>query len=113
MILDRLEVFVALLSGLGILIGGLAVGQELVIVLRNVFIVMIAFYLVGLIIRVYLRAKVFPLPTDDEVPFEFDDLLDEDLTEGMIEFSGDEIGQAEHEQVEPVAIENDENRLVL
>ena len=99
MILDRLEVYIALLAGLGILIGGFVIGQELVVVLRNVFVVMLVFYLVGLIIRIYLRAKVFPLPTEEDLDslgvFEFDDLLDEDLTEGMIEFSqeGAETGE--------------------
>jgi|GEM_PF-3463505 len=109
MILDRLEVFVALLSGLGILIGGFVVGQELVVVLRNVFIVMLAFYLVGLIVRVYLRKKVFPLPVDDEAPFEFDDLLNEDLTEGLIEFSGEG-----SEVIEPIAVaESNENQHLI
>jgi len=87
--LDKLEYITSLLAGLGVAIGGFVLGQELVTVLFNIFIVMIVFYIIGLITRLYLRAKVFPLPTedDDELPQEDYELLDEELTEGTIEAS--------------------------
>lgn len=88
MVLDKLEYIISLLAGLGIAIGGFAVGQELTVVLLNVFLGLVVFYIIGLVARVYLRAKVFPHPIEeDEEIFEDYELLDEELTEGLIESS--------------------------
>jgi hypothetical protein len=66
MILDKLEYIVALLAGLGVAIGGFAVGQDLPTVLLHLFIALVVFYIIGLIIRIYLRAKVFPIVIEDD-----------------------------------------------
>ena len=88
--LDKLEYIVSLLAGLAIAITGFAVGFELTTVLLHLFIAMVVFYLIGLVVRIYLRAKVFPYPVEeDEEIYEeeedYEELLDEELTEGLIE----------------------------
>ncbi|MDR2167783.1 MAG: hypothetical protein LBE35_08060 [Clostridiales bacterium] len=79
MVLDKLEYIVSLLAGLGVAIGGFAAGQELPTVLLHLFIALIVFYIIGLIIRIYLRAKVFPIPVEEELlEGEEEELFDEE-----------------------------------
>jgi len=89
--LDKLESIVSLLAGLGVLIGGFLIGHELTTVLLNLFIVMLAFYIIGLVVRIYLRAKIFPILVEEDEEIDDDyELLDEELTEGIIESSLDD-----------------------
>jgi len=89
--LDKLEYIVSLLAGLGVLIGGFLLRQELVTVLFNLIIVMLIFYIIGLVVRIYLRAKIFPIPVEEDEAIDEDyELLDDELTEGIIESALDE-----------------------
>ena len=66
MVLDKLEYILALLAGLGVAIGGAVLGLEFTTLLLHLLIVMAAFFVVGMVVRIYLRAKVFPHPVDED-----------------------------------------------
>lgn len=111
MLLDKLEYITSLLTGLGIALGGVILGQELTTVLLNIFIGMLVFYIIGLIARIYLRAKVFPIPVeeleeDEEIDEDYE-LLDEELTESLIESNLEE--EEKNELTESITFTNEED----
>jgi len=89
-----------LLGGLVVTILGLATGRELTNVLFDLLIVLIVFYVLGLVLKTYLLKKVFP-PSEDE-------FLSDEFLASLAE---DSMEDAEGEGIDVDAIFADEEKL--
>ncbi|MCL2572988.1 MAG: hypothetical protein FWE34_00370 [Defluviitaleaceae bacterium] len=97
MLLDKFEIFLALLAGLILLVVGILMNFGLPDILLRLLIALISFYIIGLIVKTYLRKKIF---------FDTEEELDADIDEETVH-SDEEL--AETETVE----NNAENQPVL
>ena len=69
MLTEKFEIFLALLAGLILLVMGFFLNFTLSAILLRLLIVLVVFYIIGLIVKTYLRKRIFfePEPeTDDE-----------------------------------------------
>jgi phage shock protein PspC (stress-responsive transcriptional regulator) len=59
MLIDKFEIFLALLAGLILLVMGIVMRFTLPAILLRLLIVLAAFYIIGLIVKTYLRKRIF------------------------------------------------------
>lgn len=82
--LDKIHIFISIIAAMAILIAGMIENLSLPKLTIRLIWVIIVFYIVGLIVRNYLKTKVFPeLAIDDEEndldeEHESEDTLDEE-----------------------------------
>jgi hypothetical protein len=60
MILEKLEIIICLFAGLAVTIVGIAARRELHVVLLDLFITLVVFYVIGLFVKGYINKKIFP-----------------------------------------------------
>lgn len=66
MLFEKFEILLALLAGLVVLIVGIVVSADIASVLIRLLIALISFWLLGKIIKIYLKTKVFVENKQDE-----------------------------------------------
>ena len=62
---EKLEIILCLVAGLSVTIVNIVLGRELTNVLFDLLISMVAFYIIGLIVKAVLR-KIFPPATEED-----------------------------------------------
>ena len=77
--LEKIDVLLCLLAGLVVLILGIVLDMELAAILTRLLIALVVFYILGAIVKAYLRKTVF---------FEVEEDIDEEQEQGL-EISGD------------------------
>ncbi|MCL2854257.1 MAG: hypothetical protein FWE21_01400 [Defluviitaleaceae bacterium] len=63
--LEKLEIILCLLAGLAVTVVNVVIGRDLPDVLLHLLVSMVAFYILGLIVKMVLR-KIFPPKTEEE-----------------------------------------------
>ena len=77
MLIEKFEIFLALLAGLALLIMGFIMRFSLPDILLRLLIVLVAFYIVGLIVKTYLSKRIFVKIETEEIIDEETDLNNE------------------------------------
>lgn len=83
MLTEKFEIFLALLAGLILLVVGILMNFSLPAILLRLLIVLAAFYIIGLVVKTYLRKRIF-FEIEDEEGLEASDFAEngeEALTE--------------------------------
>ena len=91
MLIDKFEIFLALFAGLILLVMGIVMNFTLPAVLLRLLIVLIAFYLIGFIVKTYLRKRIFFETETDEV-LEGENAEGGEVLSEAIEEAGDSTG---------------------
>jgi len=60
MLLDKFEIFLPLFAGLILLIMGILMNLTFPAILLRLLIVLVVFYIIGAIVKAYLRSRIFP-----------------------------------------------------
>ncbi|MDR2183722.1 MAG: hypothetical protein LBE55_06065 [Clostridiales bacterium] len=70
MLTEKFEIFLALLAGLILLVMGILLEMALPAILLRLLIVLAAFYAIGLIVKTYLRKRIFFEAAKEQEPAE-------------------------------------------
>ena len=89
MLFEKFEIILCLLAGLVVLVLGLLFGMEFSAILIRLLIALFVFYIIGLIVKGYLRRKVF-FKTDDEDEDADNNAQDEESLDAPAEAATDE-----------------------
>ena len=82
MLVEKFEIFLALFAGLILLVMGILVNFTLPAILLRLLIVLVVFYVVGLVVKTYLRKRIFfEIEVEDETEAEAEDTLDGEMAE--------------------------------
>ncbi|MCL2235546.1 MAG: hypothetical protein FWB98_03770 [Defluviitaleaceae bacterium] len=79
---EKLEIILCLVAGLSVTVVNIVLGRELTNVLFDLLISMVAFYIIGLIVKAVLR-KIFPPATEEDELFSEYFLEDFEDTPGL------------------------------